>query len=195
MTSSSWQDLIKDASSAGGGGFEPLPDGIYDLKIVEATTATTGKGKTMYKLKTEVQTGPHARRLVWDNLVVSPESPNAMSFFFRKMKALGLGHEFFATEPNDGQITSALVNRTFRGKLGTRTYNDKTSNEIQEYAPAANAGLPAGVQVPGAAPAAPPAAAPQAAPAAAPPASPWDNAPAAPPAAPAPGFEAPVAPF
>lgn len=222
MTSSSWADLIKDAS-ASGASFEPLPDGIYDLKVVEASTATTAKGKTMYKVKAEVQTGPHARRLLWDNLVVSPESPNAMAFFFRKLKAIGLGHEFFATEPTDAAIVAALSGRQFRGKVGSRTYNEKTSNEIQEYLPATQGGLPAGAVAPGVpapaapaqAPAAPPAAAPAApapapqaapqpfpqapaapAPAAPAPASPWDNTPTVP-AAPGEqgGFAAPATPF
>lgn len=215
MTSSSWADLIKDAQSSGGGGFEPLPDGVYDLKVIEASTATTAKGKTMYKIKAEVQTGPHARRLLWDNLVVSPESSGAMAFFFRKMTALGLGKEFFGTEPTDSAITQALTNRLFRGKVGTRTYNDKTSNEITEYLAAASSvpgvpGVPtAAPAVPAAAPVAAPAApvaapapqgfppaapaAPQAAPPAPAPASPWETTPGAP-AAPA-GFEAPPTPF
>jgi hypothetical protein len=218
MTSSSWADLIKDAS-ASGASFDPLPDGVYDLKVVEASTATTAKGKTMYKVKAEVQTGPHARRLLWDNLVVSPESPNAMAFFFRKLKAIGLGHEFFSTEPTDAAIVAALSGRVFRGKVGSRTYNDKTSNEIQEYLPATQGGLPAGAVAPGApapAAAAPvaappaaapapapapqgfpqaPAAAPAPAPAAPAPASPWDNTPTAPQAPDAGGFAAPATPF
>lgn len=221
MTSSSWADLIKDAS-ASGASFDPLPDGVYDLKVVEASTATTAKGKTMYKVKAEVQTGPHARRLLWDNLVVSPESPNAMAFFFRKLKAIGLGHEFFSTEPTDAAIVAALTGRQFRGKVGSRTYNDKTSNEIQEYLPATQGGLPAGAVAPGApapaaapavAPAAPaaapapapapapqgfpqaPAAAPAPAPAAPAPASPWDNTPTIPQAPDSGGFAAPATPF
>ena len=180
MTNSlNWGDLVADAGD--GGNFAPIPDGDYDLKVVEAPHSITGTGKTMFKLKAEVQTGAHAKRLLWDNLVISPENANAMGFFFRKMAALGLTREYFQSNPTNDQIASALKGRSFKAKVGSRVWNGDTKNELSTYYPATAGGTP---QFQGAA-ATPPAAAP--APAAAPPA-----APAAPPAAPAAPPAAPV---
>lgn len=137
MSTTSWTELLKDSQSAGG--FAPIPDGDYDLKILDVTAKTTSTGKPMFELKAEIQTGPHAKRLVWDRLVVSKDSPKALQFFFRKMAALGLTEEFFAQGPDDSQIVQALHGRTFRGKLGIREYQGKQSNEITEYYSAAQA--------------------------------------------------------
>ena len=191
MSGTNWLDLMKDSQSAGGG-FAPLPEGDYDLKVLEASATTTSTGKPMFKLKNEVQSGPHAKRLVWDNIVVSTDNPTALGFFFRKMKALGLDENFFATGPGDGQITSALTGRSFRGKI---------SPGAPVAAPyAAPAPAPAPAPVPAAAPAPAPVAAapdpwqPTVVPSTAPPAAdPWAAAPVAPSAPPA-GIPAPPAP-
>lgn len=165
MAAENWLDLIKDAGASST--FQPLPDGDYDLKVVEVTATETSNHKPMYKLKAEVQTGPHAGRFVWDNLVVSKESPKALGFFFRKMSALGLGQEFFQSQPTDATIVQNLQGKPFRGKIGSRLDNTNTQrNEIREYHAAVG-----GYAAPSAPAVPPPAAAPvQAAPVAAPPA-------------------------
>lgn len=188
MSSLNWGDLVKEAGDVGS--YDPLPDGDYDLTIIEATAKVSQSGKTMFAVKAQVQTGAHAKRLVWDNLVVSTDNPTALGIFFRKMNALGLNKDFFATSPSNAQIEQALKGRSFRAQVGSRTWQGQKKNEIKAYysvvgataspaAPvAAAAPAPAPAPVPAAAPApAPaPAAAPvvEAAPAvAAPPASPF----------------------
>lgn len=142
MSSLNWGDLIKDAGDVGGS-FSPVPDGDYDLKVVGAEVKTTSNDKTMFTIKAEVQTGAHAKRLIWDNLVVSPESPPAMGIFFRKMAALGLTVDaFFSHNPSDEQIASALMGRSFKGRVGHSTFKGKLGNDINAYAPAA--AVPAG---------------------------------------------------
>jgi pyruvate/2-oxoglutarate dehydrogenase complex dihydrolipoamide acyltransferase (E2) component len=171
-----WSDLIKEAGEATNS-FEPLPDGDYELKVIEAKATTSASGKVMFKTTNEVVSGPYAKRRVWDNLVISPENSKALGMFFMKMGALGLGKEFFNSNPTNAQIEQALLHRSFRGTLGTRTYNGTQSNEISKYfaAPAvaqaafAAAAAPAPVAAaPAPAPAAPVAAAPAPAPAVAP---------------------------
>ena len=91
MSSLNWGDLVKEAGDVGG--FDPLPDGDYDLSVIEVTAKVSQSGKTMFAVKAQVQTGAHAKRLVWDNLVVSTDNPTALGIFFRKMNALGLGRD------------------------------------------------------------------------------------------------------
>ena len=138
MSTLNWGDLIKEAGDTAGG-FDPLPDGDYDLQIVEATAAVSQSGKTMFKVKAQVQTGAHAKRLVWDNLVVSTDNPTALGIFFRKMNALGLGREFFATSPTNAQIEAAMKSKFFRAQVGSRTWQGQKKNEIKAYYTVANA--------------------------------------------------------
>lgn len=189
MSQLNWGELISQAEETGGGSYEPLPDGDYELKVIESSVATSSTGKTMFKITTEVQTGPYARRRLWDNLVVSNENPKALGMFFVKLGALGLTKESIQqNNPSNEQIAQALQGRPFRATIGTRVWNGKTQNEFKRYMPASAIGTPASAP---AASAPAPAAAPAPAPAPAPQAAAPAPAPAPAPAAPA--FGAPVA--
>lgn len=173
MSTLNWADLVRDAGEANN--FEPLPDGDYDVVVTEATAKTTQSGKKMFSIKAQVEGGAHNKRLLWDNLVVSPESPGAMGIFFKKMFALGIARDFFIQSPSDAQIEQALNGRRFRAQVGTRTWNGAKKNEIKNYFSLAGNVAP-GAPVP---PSAPVAAAPAPAPAPAPAAA-TTSAPAAP---------------
>ena len=173
MSTLNWGDLVKDAGESAS--YEPLPDGDYDLTIVEATAKVSQSGKTMFAVKAQVTTGAHAKRLIWDNLVVTPDNSAALGMFFRKMGALGLGREFFASNPSNAQIEAALKGRSFRAQVGSRTWQGNKKNEIKMYyaaAAAAASAAPAAAPAPAPAPAAAPVAA-APAPVAAAPASPF----------------------
>jgi len=182
MSSLNWGDLVKDAGESSGGQYEPLPDGDYDLKVIEASAAVSQSGKTMFKITTEVQAGAFAKRRIWDNLVVSPDSPAALGIFFSKMAALGLPREYFMGNPSNATIEAAILNRAFRAQIGSRVWQGAKKNEIKKYYVAPAAGVAAAVAPAAPAPAPAPAAAPAPAPAPAPAAAPV--AAAAPPASP-----------
>jgi hypothetical protein len=141
MSSLNWGDLVKDAGDVGS--YEPLPDGDYDLVVLEVEAKTSQSGKTMFSLKAQVTGGAHNKRLIWDNLVVTPDSPAALGMFFRKMGALGLGREFFASSPSNAQIEAAAKGRAFRAQIGSRTWQGQKKNEIKMYYTAPTAGTPA----------------------------------------------------
>lgn len=171
MSSINWTDLVKEAGETAS--YEPLPDGDYELKVIESKATVSQSGKTMFKITTEVQSGPHAKRRVWDNLVISPENNKALGMFFMKMGVLGLNKEYFSSNPSNAQIEAALLHRTFRGSIGTRTYNGNRSNEVKNYYPVQAVASEAFSAAASAAPAAAPAYAAAPAPAPAPaPASP-----------------------
>jgi hypothetical protein len=171
MTTVNFAELLKQAGTAAtSNNYAPLPDGDYDLKVIEAQATTTSTGKLMFKVTNEVQGGPHDKRRVWDQLVISPDNPKAMNMFFMKATAMGLPTSYFEVNPSPAQVEQALLGRTFRGTLGTRSYNGNQSNEIKRYyastAPAVSA-TPAATPF-ATAPAPSPAAAPAPAPAPAP---------------------------
>lgn len=163
MSTLNWGDLVKDAGETAS--YEPLPDGDYDLTVLEATAKVSQSGKTMFAIKAQVTTGAHAKRFLWDNLVVSPDNSAALGMFFRKMGALGLGREFFSSNPSNAQIEAALKGRSFRAQVGSRTWQGNKKNEIKMYytAPAAVTAAPVAAAAPAPAPAPAPAAAPVAA--------------------------------
>lgn len=133
MSSINWADLVKDAGDTASGNYEPLPDGDYDLKVIEVKSTVTASGKTMFKLTTEVQGGAYNKRRIWDNLVVSPENKNALAIFFGKMAALGVPREYFNNNPSNAQIEASLDGKSFRAKVGSRTWNGDKRNEITKY--------------------------------------------------------------
>lgn len=168
MSSLNWADLVKDASDSAGGSYEPLPDGDYNLKVIEVSATVTSTGKTMFKLTTEVLDGPYAKRRIWDNLVISPENKNALGIFFSKMAALGVPREFFtANNPTNAQIEARIAGASFRAQVGKRVYNGNESNELKKYYVGAPTAQTASVSAP-APVAAPPAPAPAPAPSGAP---------------------------
>jgi hypothetical protein len=127
MASAAWADLIKAAEDAG---FSLIPNATYDVKVAAAEAKTTAKGKDMISLKYEITTGPHAGRKVSNNFVISPESPVALGFFFREMKAMGLDHAYFGANPAMNAVAANLVGKTCRIELGTKMWNGEERNEV-----------------------------------------------------------------
>lgn len=207
-----WAEMLDEAAKAAPTEYKVLDPGVYDMFVEKAEHRTSQSGKDGYNIHAKVESGPHQGQRVFETFYVSPESPQAMSIFFRQMGVLGLDRNFWASDPTDDQICGALVGKRFRGTVGKELYNGKEQNRLKNVATPGPAPVGAGgPPVPGAGPTppvaptptpTPPAAAPQAAaptppaaapaptPAAAPapaapaaPANPWDSAPAAPAAA------------
>ena len=134
MSPINWTDLM---ANAGDSNFDPLPVGDYDVEISKAETKQSQSGKTMYAVQFKVLNGPHAGRLVFNQFVISPESPGALNFFFQHMRALGLDAGFFQQSPSDDQITTALLGRRARITVAMKTYNGSERNDVKKIAPLA----------------------------------------------------------
>lgn len=196
MAEFNWNQLMAEADQ----GVVPVPVGEYEVQIGTATVKSTSNGKDMIVARYNVVSGPHIGRPVYNNFTLSPESSQAMGFFFRNMKAHGLGPEFFAANPSIQQVADNLVGKLVHVKIGLKPYNGEERNTLDGFSPSQ---LQGAAPVPAPAPlgmppmTAPPLAPPPLAPpvAAAPPlAPPVPPAPIAPPAAPvAPPAPAPVA--
>lgn len=141
MASVPFSDLLKASEDAG---FTNCPPGEYDVRVVEASTKTTGGGKDMIIAKFEILTGPHAGRKVSNNFVISPENANALGFFFRHMRAMGLGGDFFAQNPSVEQVAASLIGKTCRIEVGTRHWNGEDREDVKKIMPpTAGIGTPA----------------------------------------------------
>jgi uncharacterized protein DUF669 len=128
-----WSTLLNDAED--GGGWDVLPAADYDLKVIKSEATQSGSGKLMYRVTHEVINGPYLGRKVFDQIVVVPDNPTALSIFFRKMGAMGIDKQFFAQNPSDHQVAEALLGKTFRGQVAIRQYQGQDKNEVKNYAP------------------------------------------------------------
>ena len=133
MSTFNWGDLLKEAGDTGT--YDPLPDGDYDLVVLEAQATVSQSGKTMFKVKSQVEGGPHNKRLLWDNLVITTGNPSALGIFFAKMNSLGMPKEYFSSNPSNAQIESALIGRRYRANVGTRVWQGDRRNEVKKYYP------------------------------------------------------------
>ncbi len=132
MASANFSDLLKAAEDAG---FSNTPPGTYDAVVAKGEAKTTSAGKDMIVVSFEVQGGPHGGRKVPNNFVISPENANALGFFFRHMRALGLDSAYFAQNPSPQQVAAALVGRTCRIEVGTRTWNGEEREDVKKILP------------------------------------------------------------
>lgn len=147
MTSINFADLYDQA----GQGFEPIPDGTYDIEVTKAEAVTSSTGKPMIKVQHKIVGGPHDGRQLFDQFVLSVDNPNALSFFFQHMAAFGLDRPFFAANPPMEQVAATLVGRNAVATVGTREWQGQDRNEVQGYKPGNNPAAPAGAapSVPG----------------------------------------------
>lgn len=200
MSTYDWNTLRQQASS--GPALLPIGDYIGVAKTAQVKK-TNDNTKDMIVVKFEVVSGPAAGQSIFNNFTISPESANALGFFFEHMNALGITEQAWAHNPTLEQVAEWIIqlakpvvlnisHRPYQGALRNQV------NAVRPYEAQANNGVPQ-APMPQAAPPVPQApAAPVPAPVAAAPAPPMPPAaaPVAPPVAAAPPMPpaAPVAP-
>lgn len=142
-----WGKLLDGAKSVPS--FNPLPDGDYLVEISKSEVAPTSKGEVMFKYQAVVQAGPHAKRVLFGNIVIpaptAEKHAQRAAFLLRDLKALGFADEYIATQPQPQDLSNALVGRQFTAAVTTREYQGRTSNNINRIKPASAAGMVAGV--------------------------------------------------
>lgn len=156
MASTSWSALAAKAAEApGGGSFEPLPNGKYEVECEAAEVRPTSTGKTMFVLTLVVTAGQYKGRKLWTNIVISPENAVALSIAFRHFAALGADTSFFATDPDDATVCAKIIGGRASATVVLRK-DDPTRNEVKDLSvSAAGDPLAAVPAAPAAAPAAP----------------------------------------
>lgn len=137
MPNISWDNLVEAAGEAGKA-FEPLAADNYNFVVSEAEVGESKTGKKSIGITAIVESGPHAKRKVWNTWYISPDSPNALAYFFREMAVFGLTLEgFWKSNPSDEQIISSLINKRFVGGLKIVEYPEgsgKKKNEFDSFA-------------------------------------------------------------
>lgn len=157
MTVINFQSALQQAQTVS---FQPLPDGTYDLVVIEAKPTESSTQKPMIRVKYRVETGPSAGKTVFNQYTFTSDNPTALAIFFRHMSFHGLDADFFMQNPPWEQVAATLMGRRVRVELGTRMWQGEPRNEVNRVMPpdAQTAGQvgPAGPQQLGAAPVAAP---------------------------------------
>ena len=135
-----WSQLMQDAGNPA----ELIPDSDYAAVIDSCLHKQSKNGKDMYVAKWKLVSGPYAGKTLYHNLVISPESPNAMQMFFKQMNTLGLDAAFFGMNPTHEQVATNLIGRQAVISVGHKTWNNEARNEVTGISRGA-----AGPQVPG----------------------------------------------
>lgn len=139
MASFSWGDLQQAADDAG---FGVIPAGEYQAVVKTAEHKKTGTGKDKISVRFSVTSGPSEGKSIFNDFVISPDNGTALGFFFRHMKALGLGPDYFATNPDLGKVASDLVGRNCVVLVGIRQWNEEDRNEVKGIKPSTDAASP-----------------------------------------------------
>lgn len=132
MASTSWKDLIGKAEPMED--YKPLPADNYTVVVETAEYKPTATGKDMYMLSFKVTEGAHAGRKVWNNIVISPESPTALGIAFRDLATLGVTAEFLLTEPDHSAICAKMIGAAAKATVIVRK-DDPTRNDVKGIRP------------------------------------------------------------
>lgn len=149
MAEATWGDLMQQAK----GQLELIPDGDETVKILDSQATKASTGKLMFVVKVEIADGPHVKRKMTTNIVLSDDNPMALAIFFRNMENIGIPAAFFAQEPNPDQVAGAMIGRQARVKIGHKNWQGVDRNEVKAWLPPLGGGLggalPTGPVAPG----------------------------------------------
>lgn len=123
-------DVTPDTGAAGGS-YDPIPEGEYVLKALDAEEKTTSKGDGSYiKVKFEVVKGEFSGRLLWQNFNINNPSEKAQRIGRQQLVAWAA-----ACGKPDADDTDKLLGKPFRADVtiekGTGGYSD--SNRIKAF--------------------------------------------------------------
>lgn len=123
-------DVTPD-TGATGGSYDPIPEGEYVLKALDAEEKATSKGDGSYiKVKFEVVKGEHAGRLLWQNFNINNPSEKAQRIGRQQLVAWAT-----ACGKPEADDTDKLLEKPFRAAVsiekGTGGYAD--SNRIKAF--------------------------------------------------------------
>lgn len=129
-------DLPKTESRS----FDPLPEGVYEVRIAGAEVKTTKAGNGKYlAIRYDVLTGEHERRVVFGNLTL--RNPNLVAEQIGRQQ---LGELLQAIGKSDMEDTDELIGSTLKIKVIIRESDQYgPSNEVKGFRSAGGASKPA----------------------------------------------------
>lgn len=110
-----------DFTSVEAKNFDPIPEGMYALEIVEAEEKTSSKGSQMIVV---VFQEPESKTRIWENYVIQQ---NCLWKLKELLDVVGID-----TSGSLDLDASELVGVMVRGKVIQDTYDDKITNRVKK---------------------------------------------------------------
>lgn len=143
MAEMSFKDLREQADNT-----DVLPAAKYVAIARSAKASKSQNGKDMVNVLFEVQGGARAGAPVYNNFVISPENPNALNFFFRHMRSLGVQDAVIDALRSTDELATHIVAaaRPVILTLSIRKWQGEDRNQVDTIEPH-NGALPAAAAV------------------------------------------------
>ncbi|MCM3763471.1 DUF669 domain-containing protein [Neobacillus niacini] len=74
------QSDVEEVEKNGGGNFEELPDGSYEVEVEKMELGTSKKGDPMLKIQFKVVAGEYENKRIFYNGVMQPQNDSAFGF-------------------------------------------------------------------------------------------------------------------
>jgi len=94
-------------------------------------------GADMIVVQLEIDEGPAKGKMLFNNIVLTPDNAFALMMFFKKLAAFGVDDNVLAQQPSIQQIAEMLKGRRVICVVGIRTWQGADRNEVNEYRPLA----------------------------------------------------------
>ena len=114
----------------GGGGFDPVPDGVYPVRVDACTPEVSQNGNPYLKFVYVITEGDHNGRKVWDNLTIIAKTAWKQTQVFETLTRQPFRTGGLKINPKD------LVGLECRAVIYQSEYNGKISNKIEKLLPA-----------------------------------------------------------
>lgn len=123
-------DLTSQDTSSGG--FEPLPEDRYDLEVVSLEERTSSSGNQLINMRFKViNNDQYNNRNLFTSFVLVENSLWNLAAF---LEAAGCD-DLLEREFDTAELQQVLPGRTVSAYVTIRTYNDKKSNNLSQWAP------------------------------------------------------------
>ena len=155
MPTKRWSDKLKEAEKAPS--FKELDEDTYSFVINDAGKVGEYNSVEQISINPAVESGPRSGSRLFHNFNFPDDNPQVLRIVFEQFQALGLGEEFFQSEPSMEQVAQALKGRRFVAEVvHTTSKNDPSKKyvNLRNFKPAVSpSAVPAGPGGPGAGPA------------------------------------------
>lgn len=159
MPTKPWSAKIAEAQKAPS--FKELDEGTYNFVINDAGKVGEYNGVEQISINPSVESGPRTGSRLFHNFNFPDDNPQVLRIVFEQFQALGLGDEYFTSEPSMEQVAQALKGRRFTADVVHSKSNrdpSKTFVNLRNFKPSVSPSTisgPAGPAGPSAGPAGP----------------------------------------
>ena len=130
--STDWAALIEMQEGQPDTDDDLMPDGIYDVECVAAKHGSTATDdpKLIFKTRLQVISGIYKGRVLFHNMVVSPDSDVALAVFFRQLYAYGMDQKFMAEMPALETMEAKMRGSRIAARIGVDEFMGARRNVV-----------------------------------------------------------------